>query len=48
MAIKLLKQYKFKFSKVYLLCLRDRKRQSMSRGGAESEEDTEAEAGSRL
>ena len=30
------------------LFLRDRERQSMSRGGAETEGDTEPEAGSRL
>ena len=35
------------FFNVYLL-LRDRERQSMSRGGAEREGDTESEAGSRL
>ena len=37
----------FFFLNVYLL-LRDRKRQSASRGGAEREGDTESEAGSRL
>ena len=35
------------FLSVYLL-LRDRERQSVSRGGAEREGDTESEAGSRL
>ena len=37
----------FNFFNVYLL-LRDRERQSVSRGGAEREGDTESEAGSRL
>ena len=37
----------FKKFNVYLL-LRDREKQSMSMGGAEREEDTESEAGSRL
>ena len=37
----------FKNFNVYLL-LRDRETQSMSRGGAEREGDTESEAGSRL
>ena len=35
------------FFNIYLF-LRDRERQSMSRGGAEREGDTESEAGSRL
>ena len=35
------------FLNVYLF-LRDRERQSMSRGGAEREGDTESKAGSRL
>ena len=47
---KLIFYYFFKknfFFNIYLL-LRDRERQTMSRGGAEREGDTESEAGSRL
>ena len=39
--------FKKKFFNVYLF-LRDRERQSMRKGGAEREGDTESEAGSRL
>ena len=46
---KLTKKILFKtFVNIYYLFLRERKRQSMSRGGAEREGDTESEVGSRL
>ena len=40
--------FDFNFSFVHLFILRDRVRQSGSRGGAEREGDTESETGSRL